>query len=44
MAMAGDPELRARNRRLGLILGSVALAFAVGFVVRFLLLGPPGAR
>ena len=41
---ASQDELRARNRRLGLILATVALVFALGFVVRFVLLGPPAGR
>jgi hypothetical protein len=30
-----DPRQRKANLRLGLILATVALAFALGFVVRF---------
>lgn len=33
------PEQRKSNRRLGLILGSVALIFFLGFMVRMVLLG-----
>jgi hypothetical protein len=33
------PEQRKNNLRLALILASVAAAFAVGFVVRMVLLG-----
>ncbi|MCX7814908.1 MAG: cytochrome oxidase small assembly protein [Tepidimonas ignava] len=33
------PEQRRQNVRLGLILASVALAFALGFVAKFVLLG-----
>jgi hypothetical protein len=29
-----DPEMRAKNRRLGLVMASIALAFAVGFMLR----------
>ncbi len=36
--MLSDEQKRA-NRRLGLILASVALAFAVGFAVKIALLG-----
>jgi hypothetical protein len=36
--MATD-EQRRGNRRTGLILASIALAFLVGYVVRHLLLG-----
>ncbi len=32
-------EQKKRNTRLGLILGSIALAFFVGFFVRMVLLG-----
>lgn len=32
--MAANEEQRKRNVRLGLILGSVALVFFVGFIVR----------
>ena len=32
-------EQRKRNVRLGLILGSVALVFFLGFIVRMLVLG-----
>ncbi len=34
-----DPERRKSNLRLGLILASVALAFALGFVVKMFVLG-----
>jgi hypothetical protein len=37
--MALTDEQRKANRRLGLILASVALAFALGFVAKFVLLG-----
>lgn len=33
------PEQRKANLRLGLILASVALAFALGFVAKFMLFG-----
>ncbi|MFM2187569.1 MAG: cytochrome oxidase small assembly protein [Burkholderiaceae bacterium] len=36
--MLSDEQRRA-NRRLGLILATVALAFAVGFAVKIALLG-----
>ena len=36
--MSADDRKKA-NRRLGLILGSVALAFFVGFIVKWILLG-----
>ncbi|HRN76804.1 cytochrome oxidase small assembly protein [Ottowia sp.] len=36
--MATD-EQRRRNIRLGLILGSVALAFLIGYVIRMVLFG-----
>ena len=32
-------EQRKRNVRLGLILGSVALVFFIGFIVRMVVLG-----
>ena len=32
-------EQKKANRRLGLILASVALAFAIGFAVKIVLLG-----
>ena len=38
MSMLSDEQKRA-NRRLGLILATVALTFAVGFVVKIILLG-----
>ncbi len=34
------PEQRKSNRRLGLILLSVALAFGLGFVLKIVWLGP----
>lgn len=34
-----SPEQRKSNVRLGLILASVALAFLVGFVAKFVLYG-----
>lgn len=37
--MALTPEQRKSNRRLGLILASVALVFLVGFVVKIAVLG-----
>jgi hypothetical protein len=33
------PEQRKSNRRLGLILGTVAIVFFLGFVARMLILG-----
>ncbi len=33
------PEQRKNNRRLGLILGSVAIMFFVGFLARAILFG-----
>jgi len=36
--MATTPEQRKSNLRLGLILASVAIAFAVGFIVKMTLL------
>ena len=33
------PEQRRANRRLGLILASVAFAFAFGFMAKFVLFG-----
>lgn len=33
------PEQRKSNRRLGLILASVAAAFAIGFVTKLVLFG-----
>ena len=33
------PEQRRSNRRMGLILASIAVAFFVGFVVKMVLLG-----
>ncbi|MFO1228141.1 cytochrome oxidase small assembly protein [Roseateles sp.] len=33
------PEQRKNNRRLGLILASVAAAFAIGFVAKLVLFG-----
>lgn len=38
--MVATPEQRKANRRLGLILASVALALALGFVAKFVWLGP----
>lgn len=35
----GNPDQRANNKRTGLILASVALAFFCGIMVRKLLLG-----
>ncbi len=32
-------EQRKRNTRLGLILGSVALAFLIGYVIRMVVFG-----
>lgn len=37
--MIMDESQRKANRRLGLILASVALAFAVGFMVKMAFLG-----
>ncbi len=37
--MALTPEQRKNNRRLALILASVAAVFAVGFVAKIMLLG-----
>jgi hypothetical protein len=37
--MSLTPEQQKANRRLGLILASVALAFALGFAAKMLLLG-----
>ena len=34
-----NDEQRKRNIRLGLILGTVALVFFIGFIVRMMLLG-----
>ncbi len=34
-----DEQQRKRNVRLGLILGTVAIVFFVGFIVRMVLLG-----
>jgi hypothetical protein len=36
---ASDGEQRRANRRLGLILATVALAFALGFMAKMVLLG-----
>ena len=36
--MASSNEQRKRNVRLGLILGSIALVFFVGFIVRMVTL------
>ena len=38
--MAQSDEQRKANRRLALILASVALVFLVGFVAKIVLLGP----
>lgn len=38
--MPVPPEKRKSNVRLGLILASVALAFMLGYVAKFVLLGP----
>ena len=32
-------EQKKRNARLGLILGSIAVAFFIGFIVRMVLMG-----
>ncbi|MEO3712001.1 MULTISPECIES: cytochrome oxidase small assembly protein [Roseateles] len=37
--MSSTPEQRKANRRLGLILASVAIAFMVGFMVKMTWLG-----
>jgi hypothetical protein len=37
--MANSDDLKQRNRRLGLILASVAAAFMVGFIVRLSFFG-----
>ena len=37
--MSSTPEQRKSNRRLGLILASVAVAFMVGFIVKMSWLG-----
>jgi hypothetical protein len=37
--MAPSAEQRKANRRLGLILASVALAFALGFIARMVFFG-----
>ena len=37
--MAQDEEQKRANRRLGLILAPVALAFAVGFAIKIAVLG-----
>lgn len=37
--MAQTPEQRKNNRRLGLILLSIALVFGVGFVAKLVFLG-----
>ena len=39
MMTAMSDEQRRRNVRLGLILGTVALVFFIGFIVRMLVLG-----
>jgi hypothetical protein len=38
--MSSSPKQRQANRRLGWILLSVALIFALGFVTKIVLLGP----
>ena len=38
--MAQTDEQRKANRRLGLILATVAIVFALGFVAKITLLGP----
>ena len=37
--MAQTPEQRKANRRLGLILASVAVLFAAGFMAKMIFLG-----
>ena len=37
--MSPTEQQRKANRRLGLVLASVALAFALGFVAKFVLFG-----
>ncbi|HXD04869.1 MAG TPA: cytochrome oxidase small assembly protein [Burkholderiaceae bacterium] len=37
--MASSPEQRKNNRRLALILASVALVFFIGFVAKVVLFG-----
>ena len=37
--MAATPEQRKHNKRLGLILASVAIVFGVGFVSKIILFG-----
>jgi hypothetical protein len=37
--MAATPEQRKNNKRLGLILASVAIVFGVGFVSKIILFG-----
>jgi len=37
--MAQTPEQRKANRRLGLILLSIALVFGVGYVAKMVMLG-----
>jgi hypothetical protein len=37
--MAQTDEQRKANRRLGLILASVALVFALGFIAKIIILG-----
>ncbi|WP_416365969.1 cytochrome oxidase small assembly protein [Ottowia sp. SB7-C50] len=39
MSTAMSDEQRRRNVRLGLILGTVALVFFIGFIVRMVVLG-----
>jgi hypothetical protein len=38
--MALSPQQKKANLRLGLILATVALCFAVGFVAKIVLFGP----
>jgi hypothetical protein len=37
--MAATPEQRKNNKRLGLILASVAIVFGVGFISKIILFG-----
>jgi hypothetical protein len=37
--MSHNPELQRRNRRLGLVLASVALVFFLGFLARVVFYG-----
>ena len=39
VAMPATPEQRRANRRLGLILGAVAVAIFVGFIAKSVLFG-----